>query len=115
MPESTGPHPAGPDSQEPIDPEIVDPEIVDPAIAHPAIAVPDHTPAPPPPTTGYDERGVPTFDHVRDKIEGRYTTSIGAAELAEATAAGRSVEEQEAEREAKAKAKLEEIRRSMGG
>jgi phage shock protein A len=56
----------------------------------------------------------PALDYVRDKIEGRYATSLGAAELAEGTAAGRSVEEQEAERAAAAKAKLEEIRRSLG-
>jgi phage shock protein A len=51
---------------------------------------------------------------VRDKIESRYATSLGATELAESTAAGRSVEEQEAERAAAAKAKLEELRRSLG-
>jgi len=84
-------------AQEPVDAEIVP----DPA-----------APAPPPPD--YDEHGVPSLDYVRDKIEGRYTTSIGATELAEGTAAGRSVEEQEAERAAAAKAKLEELRRSLG-
>ena len=94
MPEQTGPR-----IPEPVDAEIV----------------PDPTPAPAPPATGYDEHGVPSLDYVRDKIEGRYATAIGAAELAEGTAASRSVDEQEAEREAKAKAKLEEIRRSMGG
>ncbi len=78
--------------------------------------VPDPAPpAPPsPPTPDYDEHGVPSLDYVRDKIESRYATSLGAAELAEGTAAGRSVEEQEAERAAKAKAKLEELRRSLG-
>ncbi len=90
--------PTGPRTPEPVDAEIV----------------PDPTPAPAPPATGYDERGVPSLDYVRDKIEGRYATSLGAAELAEGTAAARSVEEQEAEREAKAKAKLDEIRRSLG-
>jgi phage shock protein A len=68
-----------------------------------------------PPAADYDERGVPSLDYVRDKIEGRYATSLGAAELAAETAAGRSVEEQEAERAEKARAKLEEIRRSLGG
>ena len=75
--------------------------------------VPD--PAPPaPPSPDYDEHGVPSLDYVRDKIESRYATSLGATELAESTAAGRSVEEQEAERAAAAKAKLEELRRSLG-
>jgi hypothetical protein len=75
--------------------------------------VPD--PAPPtPPAPDYDEHGVPSLDYVRDKIESRYATSLGAAELAESTAAARSVEEQEAERAAAAKAKLEELRRSLG-
>jgi hypothetical protein len=76
--------------------------------------VPDPAPASPPPTPDYDDRGVPSLDHVRDKIETRYATSLGAAELAEETAAARGVEEQEAERERAGKAKLEEIRRSMG-
>ena len=62
----------------------------------------------------YDERGVPSLDYVRDKIESRYATSLGAAELAEGTAEGRTLEEQEAEREQAAKAKLDEIRRSLG-
>jgi hypothetical protein len=75
--------------------------------------VPD--PAPPaPPAPDYDEHGVPSLDYVRDKIESRFATSIGATELAEGTAAGRSLEEQEAERAAAAKAKLDELRRSLG-
>lgn len=83
-------------------PEPIDAEIV-----------PDR-PSPASPTPDYDEHGVPSLDYVRDKIEGRYATSIGAAELAEGTAAGRDVEQQEADRAAAAKAKLEELRRSLG-
>jgi phage shock protein A len=75
-------------------------------------AAPATPPAPPAPD--YDEHGVPTFDHVRDKIEGRYATSLGATELAEGTAPARSLEEQQAEREKAAQAKLDEIRRSLG-
>jgi phage shock protein A len=89
------------DPREPVDAEIV----------------PDSAPSLPPPpaaTPDYDERGVPSFEHIRDKIEGRAATGIGMAELAADTAAGRSIEEQEAERARAAKAKLEEIRRSMG-
>ncbi|WP_219418077.1 hypothetical protein [Pseudonocardia nigra] len=81
-------------------PEPVDAEIVPDVAAAPA---PD-----------YDEHGTPSLDFVRDRIEQRYATSLGAAELAGATAAGRTQEEQEAERERAAAAKLEEIRRSLG-
>jgi hypothetical protein len=105
---------SGPGDREPTAPrrdEPVEAEIV------PA-ATPGPTPPLEPPITptaaDYDEHGVPTLDYVRDKIESRYATSLGAAELAGETAAGRSVEEQEAERAEKAKAKLEEIRRSLG-
>jgi phage shock protein A len=83
-------------------PEPIDAEIV-PDAGPPAAPAPD-----------YDEHGVPSLDHVRDKIESRYATSLGMTELAEGTAAGRRVEEQEAERAAAAKAKLEELRRSLG-
>jgi hypothetical protein len=94
-PNSTGPS----GGLEPLDAEIVE----------------DATPRPAPsPVPDYDERGVPSLDYVREKIETRYATSIGAAELAENSPEARSVEEQEAERERAAKAKLEEIRRSMG-
>lgn len=88
-------------SQEPIDAEIVP----DPG-----------TPAPPPAafTPDYNDQGVPSFDYVRDKIEGRYATSIGSAELAGETPAGAAIEEQEAERAKAAAAKLAEIRKSMG-
>jgi hypothetical protein len=91
------PEPSQHPTPEPIDAEIV------PAPTPPA-----------PPAPDYDEHGVPTLDYVREKIESRFATSLGAAELAEGTAAGRSVEEQEADRAAAAKAKLEEIRRSLG-
>ncbi|OLT14572.1 hypothetical protein BJF78_18330 [Pseudonocardia sp. CNS-139] len=99
MPEPTQPN-------EPVDAEIV-----------PTPAPAPQMPVVEPPAADYDERGVPTLDHVRDKIEGRYATSLGATELAEAAAgdAVTSVAEQEAERAEKAKAKLEEIRRSLGG
>ena len=44
--------------------------------------------------TGYTSSGVPTFDSVREKIESRYETSIGAAELDADTSDGRDVDEQ---------------------
>ncbi len=97
------------DTDQPIDAEIVpDPAPVTPAPVTPA------APQPPPVQPDYDEHGVPSLDHVRDKIEGRFATSVGMGELAAETPQGRTLEEQEAEREKAAKAKLEEIRRSLG-
>ena len=95
-------------NSEPAAPARPEPEPVEAEI------VPDPGPATPPPAPDYDDHGVPSLDYVRDKIETRYATSLGAAELAEETAAARSIEEQEAERERAGKAKLDEIRRSMG-
>ena len=94
------------------------PPPVTPATTVPAVPVtPD--PGPPPAVdpfpSGYTNEGVPTLDYVRDKIEGRWATSVGTAELAEESAAGRDIAEQEAERAKKAKEKLDEIRRSLGG
>jgi len=108
-----GPQPADrPDGSTSGD-EVVDAEVVPPP-PDPASALAVPAPPDPLPPADYDERGVPSLDYVRDKIEGRYATSVGSAELAGETAAGRSVEQQEAERADKAKAKLDEIRRSLG-
>jgi len=94
---------------EPIDAEIV-PDGSTPT--------PPTAPTPTAPTTpgpvDYTDRGVPTLDYVRDKIEGRYATSLGMEELAAETEQGRSLEEQAAKRKEAAEAKLEEIRRSLG-
>lgn len=84
---------------EPVDAEIVTADPVPPVT---------------PPTPDYDERGVPSFDHVRAKIEGRHATSQGMTELTAETPEAHTVEEQFAEREQAAKAKLDEIRRSLG-
>jgi phage shock protein A len=59
--------------------------------------------------------GVPTFDFVRDRIEGRYATAVGSTELAEESAAGRSVAQQQEDRDAAARDRLEQIRRSIRG
>ena len=67
----------------------------------------------PAPTGDYDEAGVPTFEHVRDKIEGRYATAVGGTELAEESAAGRSIAQQQADRDAAVRERLEQIRRSV--
>ena len=58
--------------------------------------------------------GVPSFDFVRDRIEGRYATALGTTELSEESAAGRSLAEQEEDHDAAARERLEQIRRSLG-
>ncbi|GAB3011282.1 hypothetical protein [Mycobacterium bourgelatii] len=68
---------------------------------------------PDPPDTGYDQGGVPTFESVREKIEGRYATALGASELAAETAEGRAVEEQYEERQRAAAERLAQIREAM--
>ena len=73
-------------------------------------------PAPPPAASadsGYTPDGIPTFESVREKIETRYGTAIGATELAAETPEGRSVEEQYEERQRAAAERLEQIRESM--
>ena len=58
----------------------------------------------------------PTFDEIRAKIEGRYTTALGRQELAEATGATSSAQLDAAAltRESEGRSKLEQIRASMG-
>jgi phage shock protein A len=72
-------------------------------------------PAAPPEDTGYTAGGVPTFDSVREKIETRYGTAIGAAELDAESTEGRTIEEQYDARQRAAAKRLEEIRESMRG
>lgn len=100
-----------PDDQQPSAGDPIDAEVV-PADDVPAGQVPvDLTPIPV--DTGYTAAGVPTFDSVREKIENRFGTAMGAVELAEDTPEGRSVAEQyEARRQAAAE-KLQQIRESM--
>ncbi|MGB6207235.1 hypothetical protein [Mycobacterium sp.] len=62
---------------------------------------------------GYDNSGVPTFESVREKIETRYGTSIGAAELDAETPEGRNVEEQYEDRQRAAAERLAQIRKSI--
>jgi phage shock protein A len=61
----------------------------------------------------YTSSGVPTFESVREKIETRYETSIGAAELDAETPEGRDVEEQYEDRQRAAAERLAQIRKSM--
>ena len=71
------------------------------------------TPSPEAPDTGYTDSGVPTLEGVRDKIEARYGSALGATELAEETPEVRTAQERFAQRERAAADKLEQIRASM--
>jgi phage shock protein A len=62
---------------------------------------------------GYTTSGVPTLDSVREKIEGRYQTSLGAEELDAESPEGRDVDDQYEARQRAAADRLAEIRRSM--
>ena len=64
---------------------------------------------------GYTSSGIPTFESVREKIETRYETSIGAAELDAESPEGRDVEEQYEARQRAAAERLARIRKSMHG
>jgi phage shock protein A len=66
-----------------------------------------------PPDPGYDSAGVPTFESVREKIESRYTTALGGAELDAETPEGQAVEEQYEERQRAAAERLAQIREAM--
>jgi hypothetical protein len=77
-----------------------------------AVALPGPT-VPEAPAMDYTDSGVPTFDYVRDQIESRIATSVGAAELAGDTAPAKSVEDEFAAREQAGRDRLEEIRRAM--
>jgi hypothetical protein len=91
------------------DPEVEDALVVEDSAA---VALPSGT-LPTMPTPDYTDDGVPTFDYVRDQIEGRIATSIGSAELAGESAQAASLDEQFAAREQAGKDRLEQIRRAM--
>lgn len=81
---------------------------------------PAPTPAPVPdpapigePDTGYTAAGVPTLEGVREKIEARYGTALGATELAEETPEARAAAERYEARQKAAEEKLAQIRASM--
>ncbi|MET7991689.1 MULTISPECIES: hypothetical protein [unclassified Amycolatopsis] len=93
-----------PGDQEPLDAEIVE------SPATPGVPAADL------PEPDYSEGGVPSFDFVRDRIENRYNTSVGAQELAGIGGPEtiESLDKKIADRDKAAKDKLAEIRRSMG-
>lgn len=76
------------------------------AAALPPVAVPELD-------TGYTISGVPTLEGVREKIETRYGTALGATELASETPEGRAASDQYEARQKAASEKLDEIRASM--
>lgn len=100
---------SGPTADEPIEAEPIDAELVEAEVVEPPSPV-----APVAPTPDYDERGVPSFDYVRDRIEGRAARAQGTTELIGESARSRTLDEQIAERDAKAAEKLAELRRSLG-
>ncbi|WP_367136651.1 PspA/IM30 family protein [Saccharothrix sp. HUAS TT1] len=57
----------------------------------------------------------PSLEEVRDKIEKRYTTALGSAELAQNSVQGRMLEVQQSTTEMAGQSRLEQIRASMGG
>ncbi|MGO9156763.1 hypothetical protein [Mycobacterium sp.] len=65
------------------------------------------------PDPAYDSAGVPTFESVREKIESRYATALGATELDAETPEGQAVEDQYEERRRAAAERLAQIRESM--
>jgi len=75
--------------------------------------MPDESVAQPPLDSGYSESGVPTFESVQEKIETRFGTALGSAELAAETPEGRTVDEQYDARQKAAAERLAEIRESM--
>jgi hypothetical protein len=93
------------------DPNVLDAELVEDASNLPAVVSPD---LPPP---DYSDTGVPSFDFVRDRIENRFHTSVGATELAGLGTDQdmASLDKKIADRDAAARDKLAEIRKSMRG
>jgi len=99
------------------DEPTLEPEPADEGDAIDDVALQPDAPPPAAPVqpvdTGYTPSGVPTFDSVREKIETRYGTAIGSAELDAESPEGRTVEEQYDARQRAAAERLDEIRKSM--
>ncbi len=58
-------------------------------------------------------KNTPSLDEVRDKIEARYATALGQADLASGSTQGRILEVQKATRDMAGAARLEEIRATL--
>ena len=79
-----------------------------------ALAASTLPPVPVPvPDIGYTPAGVPTLEGVREKIETRFGTALGATELAEEAPGGKTANQQFEARRRAAVDKLEEIRASV--
>ncbi|SFA50675.1 hypothetical protein SAMN05444374_106105 [Rhodococcoides kroppenstedtii] len=94
-----------------VDAEIVDDPVGPPVgvgVTEPGLAAPGAVEG-----STWTADGVPTWDGVRERVEGRSGTAMGAAELDAESAVGRTEAEKFAERERAGKARLEEIRKSM--
>jgi hypothetical protein len=111
MPEDAGADVPGAHEVVPTDPTPAD-VVAGEAAQKPAPPAPPLAPLAPI-ETGYTPSGVPTFDYARERIESRYGTAIGAAELAAETPEGRTVEEQYDARQKAAADRLAQIRESM--
>ena len=88
-----------------------EPSIAAAAPGEPASILPPA--AVPQPDTGYTLSGVPTLEGLREKIEARYGTALGATELAEETPECRSAADRYDAMQKAAAEKLDEIRASM--
>jgi len=101
-----------PGELEPLDAEIVE-SPASPQVSPLSAALPGPAALPEP---DYSEGGAPSFDFVRDRIEKRYATSVGAQELAGIGGPENveSLDKKIADRKEAAKDKLAEIRRAMG-
>ena len=111
------------------DPPVIPPSDPDPAAAVADPVVPDSaagTPAPADPAPSgsalpdpalpdlfYTDKGVPTFDAVRAKIEGRIGQSIGEAELVGESDEGKAFQEKWDKRNEAAADRLAQLRKSM--
>lgn len=93
-------------------PEPEQPGFGQSGVGQPGLAQPTSMPGPDA-SRGFTADGTPTFDAVRDRLEGRAARAMGTTELDAESAAGRTEREKFEERERAGKAKLEEIRRSM--
>ncbi|WP_424186424.1 hypothetical protein ACOBQX_01055 [Actinokineospora sp. G85] len=90
---------------------------VDAEIIEESTAVVPASPATQLPDPDYTEGGVPSFDYVRSRIEGRSATAEGSQELAGLGGSGPDVKSLDEELEKRKQAgadKLAEIRKSMG-
>ncbi|MGB7364762.1 MAG: hypothetical protein WA931_17150 [Rhodococcus sp. (in: high G+C Gram-positive bacteria)] len=93
-----------------LQPMSLQPESVQPESVHCEGSV---LPAPGVVDPGFTDRGVPTFDAVRERIGGRSGKAAGAAELDSESAAGAAEAERFAAREEAGKKRLDDIRKSM--